>query len=175
MNADGLFESRLSEVSALQSGHNDDSDDEEEEFNYPDETEGDLRRVAEMHTEESGKDEIDAHEDSDDEFRYPGDSPITERPPSPPLSLRDDRAAHRSPSPPPEPRVVRPTPAQLEALYAAALSGDMIMLKKLVSNSTSSGEIEAFALVNDASPRTGLTVVHATASRGHLGALRWRT
>ena len=65
--------------------------------------------------------------------------------------------------------------AQLEALYAAALSGDMIMLKKLVSNATSSGEIEAFALVNDASPRTGLTVVHAAASRGHLGALRWRT
>ena len=33
---------------------------------------------------------------------------------------------------------------------------------------------EMFALVNDASPRSGLTVIHAAASRGHLEALRWR-
>ena len=65
------------------------------------------------------------------------------------------------------------TAAQLEALYSAGLSGDVSKVKALLEAATSSGDFETFALVNDASPRTGLTVVHAAASRGHVALLKW--
>lgn len=155
-----------------------DNDEDDEDFSYPVEeddvheqdNEGVIGAVRQTEAE------VEAPEDSDDEeFQYPGDSPTQERA-STPIELQQE-----APLPPDsgpsaqEPRVVRPTPAQLEALYAAALSGDVKMLRKLISNATNSGEMEAFALVNDASPRTGLTVVHAAASRGQLEALKWRT
>lgn len=133
-------------------------EDEEEVFEYP----GD---DVEEHDADNG-----GH-DSENEFTYPA-SPTSQN------------ASVESPSGPSvtsaqvfeQPKtVVRPTPAQLETLYSAGLSGNLGTLRQIVSNVTASGEIEAFALVNDASPRTGLTVVHACASRGHLGALRWCT
>lgn len=65
------------------------------------------------------------------------------------------------------------TAAQLEALYSAGLSGDVSKVRALLEAATSSGDFETFALVNDASPRTGLTVVHAAASRGHVNLLKW--
>lgn len=118
----------------------------------------------------------EAAEDSDDEeFRYPVDSPTQEHGPIPAELQQEPSPIEESGPPVQEPRVVRPTPAQLEALYAAALSGDINTLRNLISSATTSGEMEAFALVNDASPRTGLTVVHAAASRGQLEALKWRT
>ena len=66
-----------------------------------------------------------------------------------------------------------PSPAQLESLYAAASSGDLSLLKKLFRNALQTGDVEAFALANDASSRTGLTALHAAASRGFLDVVKW--
>jgi hypothetical protein len=66
-----------------------------------------------------------------------------------------------------------PSPAQLEALSAAASSGDLSLLKKLFQTASQGGELEAFALSNDASSRTGFTVLHAAASRGYLDIVKW--
>lgn len=67
-----------------------------------------------------------------------------------------------------------PSPAQLEALSAAASQGDLVLLKKLFATALQSGDIEAFALANDASSRTGFTALHAAASRGYLDIVKWR-
>lgn len=67
-----------------------------------------------------------------------------------------------------------PSPAQLEALSAAASSGDLSLLKKLFQTASQGSQVEAFALSNDASPRTGFTVLHAAASRGYLDIVKWR-
>jgi hypothetical protein len=69
--------------------------------------------------------------------------------------------------------LTNPSPAQLEALYSAASSGDLSMLKKLFQYSVQSGDVEAFALANDASTRTGLTALHVAASRGYTDIVRW--
>ncbi|KAG2146704.1 ankyrin repeat-containing domain protein [Suillus clintonianus] len=66
-----------------------------------------------------------------------------------------------------------PSPAQLEALSAAASDGDLSLLKKLFQTALQGGELEAFALANDASSRTGLTVLHVAASRGYLDIVQW--
>ena len=66
-----------------------------------------------------------------------------------------------------------PSPAQLEALYAAASSGDLSLLKRLFRSALESGDVEEFALANDASSRTGLTALHASASRGYLDIVQW--
>jgi ankyrin repeat protein len=66
-----------------------------------------------------------------------------------------------------------PSPAQLESLYAAASSGDLSLLKKLFRNALQTGDVEAFALANDASSRTGLTALHAAANRGFLDVVKW--
>jgi hypothetical protein len=68
----------------------------------------------------------------------------------------------------------QPTPAQLEALYAAASSGNIDRLKVLFAEAREDSGIEAFALANDASSRTGLTVLHAAASRGFRNIVKWR-
>lgn len=67
-----------------------------------------------------------------------------------------------------------PSPAQLEALSAAASSGDLSLLKKLFQTASQGGKLEAFALSNDASSRTGFTVLHTAASRGYLDIVKWR-
>ncbi|KII94681.1 hypothetical protein PLICRDRAFT_188292 [Plicaturopsis crispa FD-325 SS-3] len=67
-----------------------------------------------------------------------------------------------------------PSPAQLESLYAAASSGDLSLLKKLFTTALRTGDVEAFALSNDASSRTGFTALHAAASRGYLDIVKWR-
>ena len=66
-----------------------------------------------------------------------------------------------------------PSPAQLESLYAAASSGDLSLLKNLFRNALQTGDVEAFALANDASSRTGLTALHAAANRGFLDVVKW--
>lgn len=137
-------------------------DDEEEAFRYPDAEEEETR---------TGEDEASLHhgeedeEDDEEEFMYPGS----------PMKHPDEIHHEPGPSAPSPPRTVHPSPAQLEAIYAAGSSGDLALLQELIGNATASGEIEAFNLVNDASPRTGLTVVHACASRGQASALKWRT
>lgn len=64
-------------------------------------------------------------------------------------------------------------PVDLEALSAAASSGDLSLLKKLFQTASQGGEVEAFSLSNDASSRTGFTVLHAAASRGYLDIVKW--
>ncbi|KAL4075965.1 hypothetical protein J3A83DRAFT_4089165, partial [Scleroderma citrinum] len=97
-------------------------------------------------------------DDSDEEFVYPAvsaNAPSSEEPPSPDL--------HQS----------HPSPAQLEALCAAASSGDLTLLKKLFSTAVQSGDLEPFALANDASSRTGFTPLHSAANRGYFEVVQW--
>ena len=85
---------------------------------------------------------------------------------------------HEVPPPPARetnPAKQHPSPAQLESLQAAASGGDLTLLKKLFATALQTGEVESFALANDASPRTGLTALHAAASRGYLDIVKWRT
>lgn len=81
-----------------------------------------------------------------------------------------------SPSPPPPARspTQKPTQAQLEALYAAASSNDLSLVQKLFRNACQNENVEEFAFANDAAVRTGLTALHAAASRGHLEIVQWR-
>ncbi|KAF9534177.1 hypothetical protein CPB83DRAFT_320860 [Crepidotus variabilis] len=71
-------------------------------------------------------------------------------------------------------RVSEPSPAQLESLFAAASSGDLPLLKRLFKKAVENGEVEAFALANYASTRTGFTALHAAASRGYYDIAVWR-
>lgn len=73
---------------------------------------------------------------------------------------------------PPPPTL--PSPAQLESLYAAASSGDLLLLKRLFRNAVESNDVQQFSLANDASTRTGFTALHAAASRGYLDIVQWR-
>lgn len=73
----------------------------------------------------------------------------------------------------PPPVQHHPSPAQLESLYAAASSGDLVLLRKLFRNALQTGDVEEFALANDASSRTGFTALHAAASRGFLDIVKW--
>ncbi len=66
-----------------------------------------------------------------------------------------------------------PSPAQLESLYAAASSGDLPFLKRLFITALESGEVEPFTLANHASIRSGFTVLHVAASRGHHDLVVW--
>ncbi|KAG5637455.1 hypothetical protein H0H81_004472 [Sphagnurus paluster] len=66
-----------------------------------------------------------------------------------------------------------PSPAQLESLYAAATSGDLLLLKRLFRNALETGQVEPFNLANHASSRTGFTALHAAASRGYLDIVMW--
>lgn len=80
-----------------------------------------------------------------------------------------------SPNPlPPPPLKRKPTQAQLEALYAAASSNDLSLLQNLFRNACQNEDVEEFALANDAAVRTGLTALHAAASRGYLEIVQWR-
>ena len=73
------------------------------------------------------------------------------------------------------PSKAHPTPAQLETIQAAAAEGNLNKLQQLFRTILQAGDFEPFALANDASPRTGLTALHAAASRGHVEAVKWRT
>ncbi|KAH7916333.1 hypothetical protein BJ138DRAFT_996133 [Hygrophoropsis aurantiaca] len=121
------------------------------------------------------------HEESDDEeFVYPG---VTEQPVEIDQPEEHDTneaepltEAEQVPSPVPPPAIQtqpHPSPAQLEALSAASSSGDLSLLKKLFQTALQGGELEAFALANDASSRTGYTALHAAASRGYLDIVKW--
>ena len=132
-------------------------------------------------------------EDSEEEFVYPGveDPPAEEafvyhaesaassihQPSESPSPLRDVSPEPETSTQPVvevKPAKVHPSPAQLESLQAASSSGDLELLKKLFRTALQTGEVEPFALANDASPRTGLTALHSAASRGYLDIVKWR-
>ncbi|KAI0650621.1 hypothetical protein C8Q79DRAFT_396170 [Trametes meyenii] len=127
------------------------------------------------------------HNDSDDEeFVYPGtedSSPIpTPVPevvvqPTPPRpgTPTPEPLVHTQPSQSPVPSKSHPSPAQLEALHAAAASGDLRRVQTEFRQAVRTGDVDPFELANDASPRTGLTALHAAASRGYLDVVKWRT
>lgn len=71
-------------------------------------------------------------------------------------------------------RVQRPSPAQLESLYAAASSGDLPLMKNIFGTALQNGQVQSFALANEASTRTGLTAFHVASSRGYLEVVKWR-
>ena len=108
----------------------------------------------------------------------PLEQPIVTESPSSSTALHQSspRApSNPSPSPSPSPPTqIHASPAQLEALYAAASSGDLPLLQGIVRNASQAGNVEPFSLVNDASSRTGLTALHASASRGYLDMVKWR-
>ncbi|QRV72861.1 ankyrin repeats [Ceratobasidium sp. AG-Ba] len=121
---------------------------------------------------------VEAPEDDDDdeEFIYPGspEPPEPAEPISDPLSTRQDvppLAQLAIPSmPESQPQSPQPTSTQLDAIYNAAAAGSLLELQNLFAADT---RIPAFALANDAAPRTGLTALHAAASRGRLAVVRW--
>lgn len=153
--------------------------DEEEVFTYP---------VADGHNDG------DDHVDDDDEFVYPdtsvniahqdfliaSDDSLPEHALEAALdsALEETNLVETSPSllssPPPAQAPSHPSPAQLEALSAAASQGDLVLLKKLFATALQGGHLEAFALANDASSRTGFTALHAAASRGYPDIVKWR-
>ena len=118
-----------------------------------------------------------AHEeqdDSDDEpFVYPDSSePHTEDVPARTVAFTEE-----PPVGPAQDPVRRPVarPEQLEDIYSAAAVGDLFLLQTLFQNALASGDLEAFALANSATSRTGLTPLHAAASRGHSEIVQWCT
>ncbi|KAF5370028.1 hypothetical protein D9758_001168 [Tetrapyrgos nigripes] len=119
------------------------NDDASEDFVYP-----------------NGDSQLNHKDEEEEEFVYPGSS-------SQPSEDTDE------PAPVPTPAQPRPSPAQLESLYAAVSSGDLALLKKLFRNALESNHVESFSLSNEASARTGLTALHAAASRGYLDIVQW--
>lgn len=114
----------------------------------------------------------DTTEEYTDSFSYPGvsASPSVVSPTSPPRQTEPP-----TPQPPPAPQSIPlPSPAQLEAIYAAASSGDIAQLRRLFRTADEDQGVDAFALSNDATSRTGLTPLHAACSRGHLDIAQWR-
>ncbi|EPT02761.1 hypothetical protein FOMPIDRAFT_1059042 [Fomitopsis schrenkii] len=114
-------------------------------------------------------------EDSDEEeFVYPGVDHHTEQ-----LEVEEEPP---QPDPKPEPLPVAaapvptkspPSPAQLEALHAAATSGELTRVQTVFRSALKSGDVESFALANDAPSRIGQTALHAASSRGYLDIVKW--
>ncbi|KAI0775987.1 hypothetical protein BD413DRAFT_257833 [Trametes elegans] len=127
------------------------------------------------------------HDDSDDEeFVYPGsDDGTTLSSADPPPAPAQDSSPPRAGTPTPEPLVApahspvpsksHPSAAQLEALRAAAASGELRRVQGEFRGAVRGYDVDPFELANDASPRTGLTALHAAASRGYLDIVKWRT
>jgi hypothetical protein len=114
-------------------------------------------------------------EDSDDEpFVYPGssESHADDVPTYPAASEEEPPAVIPTQAP-----MVRPvaSPEQLEEIYSAATAGDLYLLQTLFQSALANGDLEAFALANSATSRTGLTPLHAAASRGHVEIVQWCT
>ncbi len=152
--------------------HGEDVGDEEEEgFYYP--SDGEEEDPEEVVNREQAA--HDTHPDQDrhsvdEDLKYPG-SPVNFTDPDAEAQTSGTATnGSEEPAPP-----AHASPAQLEALHSAGLSGDIVLLKNLVRNSTADGRLEVFNLVNDPSPRAGSTAMHASASRGHVEPLKWCT
>ena len=150
-------------------------DDDEDEFVYP--------APVDAHPLEplQGSDtvtSVTSPSAAENQESVPLEQPIVTKSPSSSAGLHQSspRApSNPTPSPSPSPPAqTHASPAQLEALYAAASSGDLPLLQGIVRNASQTGNVEPFSLVNDASSRTGLTALHASASRGFLDIVKWR-
>ncbi|KAJ3920784.1 hypothetical protein F5877DRAFT_37357 [Lentinula edodes] len=160
-----IEESGLSDTQL--NGHEEDA--EEDRFVY----DGESRSVSQSPSHRE--------EEEEEEFVYPGLNGED----TTPLSPQEPRSDPLSESPPdlvlqaqpqeqaPQPLRTHPTPAQLESSYAASSSGDLSLLQKIFVTAHETGGISAFSLANDASTRTGLTALHAAASRGYEDVVRW--
>lgn len=176
-------------------------DSDEEEFHFPgadllpdvhhplaqDEAPLSVMQTQESITQE--EEVVEVAEDSDsEEFHFPGAAPLPssevaagKQPEHILVSPDSSRNSSFGGSPAPalsnsllRTQKRKPSPAQLESLHAAATSGDLKLLKNLFKNAAKNEDVEEFALANDASTRTGLTALHAAASRGHLEVVQWR-
>ena len=148
-----------------------DNDSEDEEFVYP----GTSTESEPEHTHPLASTSEEAHDTIPElDIRNATSSPhlsstsavISNIQSSTSLSIVPASIVPKSPS--------HPSPAQLEALQAASAAGDLSLLQKLFRTALQSGELEPFALANDASARTGQTALHAAASRGYLNVVQWR-
>jgi hypothetical protein len=70
----------------------------------------------------------------------------------------------------------KPVTSQLEfeKNYAAAASGDLDLLQRLFKRAMDNENIDTFTLANQASARSGLTLLHVAASKGHSRIVQWR-
>lgn len=117
-----------------------------------------------MHAQGQEEQEQD---DDDEPFVYPGSAEAQE--------TTESNVETEQPAPAPV-KVPERDPAQLEEIYAAAVSGNLHLLQTLFQSAVTSDSSpsEPFALANDATSRTGLTPLHGAASRGHLEVVQWR-
>ncbi|KAG8716298.1 hypothetical protein FRC11_005128 [Ceratobasidium sp. 423] len=122
-----------------------DEDDDDEEFVYPGEPEPEPAPAPKPAVSASVEDPLSAHSEA------------------PPLSLAIPAPTESQPLSP------QPTSAQLDAIYNAAAAGSLLEMQSFFADT----RVAAFALANDAAPRTGLTALHAAASRGKLAVVRW--
>jgi hypothetical protein len=123
-----------------------DEDEDEEEFVYP------------------GEPEPEPEPAPKPALTQPIDDPLSVHSEAPPLTLAIPTVAESQPQSP------QPTSSQLDAIYNAAAAGSLLELQSLFADT----RVAAFALANDAAPRTGMTALHAAASRGKLAVVRWR-
>lgn len=167
-------DSSFTYVADTQEGHHsqDAHGEEEEEFLYPgiDDVDGVLGALPApssdtiTSTPSPSGSQIAVPLDSSDLTEYPSSNEAFHET-SPP---RPD--PNPNPSLPAQPHA---SPAQLEALYAASSSGDLSYLQRIISNALQNGNVESFSLVNGVSSRTGLTALHAAASRGYIDIVKW--
>jgi hypothetical protein len=78
---------------------------------------------------------------------------------------------------PPPPTALAPAAlsrVEHEKIYAAATSGDLKLLQQLIQTAVADERATVFSLVNEPSPRGGLTLLHSVASRGYLEVVQWR-
>jgi Ankyrin repeats (many copies) len=159
------------------------TDSDSGEFHYPG-ADSDLVPEAPPSVSVSEDENVIVDSESE-EFHYPGADPLPSTVAAGKQPERDNNAftptLSTSGSPAPQPsnssliKKKKPSPAQLESLHAAASSGDLKLLQNLFKNAARNEDVEEFALANDASVRTGLTALHAAASRGHTDIVKWRT
>lgn len=156
--------------------HEDESEEDSKEFVYPDA--GSVSRNEATPISVTMETPLMGHVESNQapfkeqarSLSPPPETPIVgETPPTtrlPPLT--SEVIIHSSPPP------SFPSSAQLESLYAAASSGDLPLLKRLFMHAIESNAAQQFSLANDASMRTGFTMLHVASSRGHLEIVQWR-
>ncbi|KAI5826825.1 hypothetical protein K523DRAFT_340622 [Schizophyllum commune Tattone D] len=149
------------------------SDEDDEEFVYP-------GAEPEPPAPPAINGVADDDSDDDEEFVYPGAEPQSPTVNAPGvISVQDDEDSEEEefiyPGASQEPEAIasKPSPAQLESLFAAASSGDLALLKKLFATAQENSHVDSFQLANCASTRTGLTALHAAASRGFKDMVQW--
>lgn len=136
------------------------SEDDDEVFVYPAEMSGN----AGVH--QRRLDDSNGFEDSDDKFIYPSENSLLKDISSPSESAK--LLVHSSGL-----SFSHSATNLLESIYLTGTSGNLESLQSLFLQITSSSDVELFSLANDVSPLTGLNVIHAAASRGHLKVVKW--